>query len=272
MADPIASDGLPAFELYPWTRRKLFLIERYLGIFTTAMRRRWALTYADLFAGPGLCVDPRTGEEMLGSPLLALRSQHFMKMYLNDLDPEMSSALRTRVGDVDPDVVKISELDCNVAAHEARDYLFPSDFAAQTRLGLVVLDPRAFQISFDSIKELTADLRIDLIIIFMTGFVRRFISQASYADVLDRFMGTDEWRRLAPGIEREEPFTYRALLDLYEEQLKSIGYTTFDDRSQARNRVGANIYHIVFASKHKRGGEFWEKISLRDESGGQRLL
>ncbi len=269
MTDLVAGDGLPAFPLQPWTRTKLFLIERYLDIFSVAMRRRWRLVYADLFSGPGLCVDEASNEERPGSSLLAARREEFEALFLNDVSGDAIAALRERIASEDSGRVRFSELDCNEAAVAAREHLFPAS-AARGTLGLAVIDPTAFQISFEAIRAMTAGLRIDLIITFMSGYILRFIGEPPLEDRLDRFFGTPKWRELTPGINRGR-LTYRPLLDLYEEQLRSIGYSTFDDRQQARNRTGANIYHMVFASKDPRGGDFWQKISQRDDVGRARL-
>lgn len=269
MPDLIASDGLAAFPLQPWTRTKLLLIDGYLGIFTGAMRRRWRLVYIDLFSGPGLCLDEASQEQREGSALMAARREEFQSVFLNDINPDSVAALRERMGDAKSSHVRFAELDCNDAAVAAREHLFPP-FEAGRTLGLAVIDPTAFQISFDAIRRMTAGLRIDLIITFMSGYIRRFIGEPPLEATLDQFFGTPIWRDLIPG-RGAERLTYRALLDLYEDQLRSIGYTVFDDRQKARNRAGASIYHMVFASKHERGRDFWEKISQRDHVGRVRL-
>lgn len=269
LPDLVASDGLPAFPLQPWTRTKLLLIDGYLGIFTGAMRKQWRLVYVDLFSGPGLCLDEASREERAGSALMAARRDEFEAAFLNDINPDSIQALRQRVGESNSGDVRFSEMDCNDAAVAAREHLFPPFDAGRT-LGLAVIDPTAFQISFEAIRRMTVGLRIDLIITFMSGYIRRFIGEPPLEATLDRFFGTPEWRDLIPGRGMER-LTYRALLDLYEDQLRSIGYTVFDDRQQARNRAGASIYHMVYASKHERGGDFWEKISQRDHVGRVRL-
>ena len=269
MPDLVASDGLPAFPLQPWTRTKLLLIDAYLGIFTVAMRRRWRLVYADLFSGPGLCVDEESGEERPGSALMAAKREEFEAVFLNDISTESIAALKERVGEEGAGHVEFAGMDCNDAAVAAREHLFPP-LDARGTLGLAVIDPTAFQISFDAIRRMTDGLRIDLIITFMTGYIRRFIGEDPLEATLDRFFGTLDRRDLIPG-RGPERLTYRALLDLYEDQLRSIGYSVFDDRQQARNRKGASIYHMVYASKHERGREFWEKISQRDHVGRVRL-
>jgi hypothetical protein len=79
------SDDLPARVVPHWSADKLYFIERYLQIFCVGMRARWRLVYADLLAGPGLCIDETTGEPMAGSALLALQHPEFARLFLNDL-------------------------------------------------------------------------------------------------------------------------------------------------------------------------------------------
>jgi three-Cys-motif partner protein len=161
--------------------------------------------------------------------------------------------------------------DCNDAVGPARDFLFPQGSAGRT-LGLAVIDPTAFQMRYDSIARLTAGLRVDLIIIVMTGFIRRFIGTPEFERALDQFFGTAEWRHLLAGKDEGERITYRKLLDLYERQLKKLGYRHVSDDARILNTKGSTIYHIVFASKHPRGKEFFDKISQRTYTGLRRLL
>lgn len=269
MTDLMAQDGLLAFPLQPWTRTKLYLIEGYLKIFVVGMSKQWRLVYIDLFAGPGMCVDEETREERFGSALLAAGRKEFDAIFLNDIDGRSVDALQQRIDDIGKTNITFRRFDCDDAAATARNLLFPVQEARRT-LGLAVIDPMAFQISFDAIKKMTADLRVDLIITFMTGYLNRFIGEPTMEPTLDKFFGNSEWRALIPGIRRNQP-TYRELLDLYEDQLRSIGYSVFDDRQQARNRKGSTIYHMIFASKHERGGDFWQKISQRDDRGQMRM-
>jgi hypothetical protein len=62
------------------------------------------------------------------------------------------------------------------------------------------------------------------------------------------------------------------MLDLYENQLKKLGYLHVNDDARMINSKGSTIYHIVFASKHPTGEDFFRKISRRTYRGQQRLL
>jgi len=266
----IASDGYCARRVRVWTREKLYYIDRYLDIFCTAMKDKRDLVYADMLAGPGLCVDKATGNVVRGSPLLALKRAPFCRLFLNDKDSRCSDALGRRTACEPCERVQIANQDCNDAVDAARRFLFPPGSETHT-LGVAVIDPTGFQFSFESLRRLTQGVRLDLIIIFMTGFIKRFISRPSFEPPLDRFFGTESWRDLVPGSGRITKVTYDKLLSLYEDQLKTSGYGHVNHLARIPNTRGSTIYHIVFASKHRRGNEFFKKIAQKRYGGQQRL-
>jgi hypothetical protein len=47
-------DGLPMRESGPWAQEKLDYLKRYIDVFETSMRQKWASrNYVDLLSGPG---------------------------------------------------------------------------------------------------------------------------------------------------------------------------------------------------------------------------
>jgi three-Cys-motif partner protein len=264
-----ANDGHPARVIEQWSHEKLYLVRRYLDIFCTGMRLSWdALAYADFLAGPGLCIDRETGEETAGSPLLAVQRPEFRRIFLNDVDPAVTSALQARTADQPRERVTVSTLDCNLAVAPARRFLFPTG-RTLPMLGLAVIDPTAYQMRFESIARLTQGVNLDLIVIVMTGFMRRFLAEPSFEKVLDDFFGVPTWRTFVNQRNAGEKVTYRRLLDLYEQQLRQLGYLYVDDSQNMKNSRNSTIYHMVFASKHPRGADFFKKIS-RQTYNGQR--
>ena len=264
-----ASDGHAAREVEPWSEDKLFYVERYMDIFTKGMTGKWAnLVYADLFAGPGINVNKESGGESSGSGLLAVKAP-FTKIFLSDSDPEVIESLKARTVDEDPRRVRVECLDCNEAPDRARRFLFP-DGGGSSTLGLAFLDPFAYQMRFDAVRRLSAGVPLDLLVTFMTNFAKRFLYQPGFGQESDfeRFMGTDEYLAL-----RDEPTASitRSLLDIYERQLRGIGYRYADDDSKIRNTKQSTIYHLVFASKHERGADFFKKISQTEPTGQRRL-
>ena len=263
-----ASDGLPARIVHRWSDEKLFYLEQYMGIFTRGMKDLWEgrLVYADFFAGPGLCIEEGAGTESLGSPLRALDFD-FLRIFLNDADPNAVEALRRRTqGD---GRVRITQLDCNDAVGPALEFLVPPGEERRT-LGLAFIDPTAHQMRFEAIREFTTGVNFDLLITFMTNFPKRFISQPGFGPRSDfaKFIGLDAYEEKVQGRSRIE--TYE-LLDTYRDQLGCIGYDYVDDITRIVNTRGSTIYHSVFASRHQRGKDFFEKISQRTYSGQQRM-
>ena len=260
-----AADGLPAREVHAWSAEKLFYTERYMDIFTTGMKNHWDnLVYADFFAGPGRCVDEESGEESEGSPLRALR-YGFSRIFLNDHDHVAVDALRKRTRGEDR--VHISQLDCNDAVDEAIDFLI---LPGERSLGLAFIDPTAHQMRFESIRKLTERGRFDLLVTFMTNFPKRFITTPGYGPNSDfaGFMGNEAYNQNLHG--RPTVETHR-LLEIYSEQLGSIGYEYVDHVARIVNTRGSTIYHQVFASRSQRGKEFFEKIRQRTYTGQQRM-
>lgn len=270
MALKVAGDGQPARVIRPWTHEKLFYIERYLDIFCTAMRGKWSLVYADLLAGPGLCVEQEAGSEVKGSALLAIDRPEFVRVFLNDRDAIATAALASRTTGVSSSRLAISTTDCNLAVDAARNFLFPKASRAQT-LGLAVIDPTAFQMSYDSMSRLTDSVRLDLIVIYMSSYVRRFLAQSEFGGTLDRFYGTDAWRSFIQRRASGERISYGALLDLYQKQLEKLGYNYQNAEARTINTRDRTVYHIIFASRHPLGADFFQKIS-RISYGGQRKL
>jgi three-Cys-motif partner protein len=268
----LASDGQLAREVNVWNSEKLHYVGGYMDIFCSGMKKRWRrLVYADLLAGPGRCIDVRSRAECLGSPLLALSHPEFCRLFFNDADARATTALAARAAEVARPGVRVETGDCNDAVTSARELLFPSDERSGT-LGLAVIDPSAFDMRFDAIARLADWVHLDLIIIFMSGFIRRFARMPGFPERLDEFFGTSGWRAILKETSQGKKLTYRRLLDLYEEQLRAIGYTQIPPEDRIVNRQGGTIYHIIFASKHPRGADFFKKISARRDDGQRSLF
>lgn len=263
------SDGYAVRPVGSWSPEKLYYVRRYIDIFTTAMKTKWPRrVYIDLFSGPGRCVIEDTQQEVDGSPLLALSAKYsFTDVYLNDLDPFAIEALRARVQGLAVRAPVFRTLDCNDAARDAVTVLNLGSDA----LGLAVVDPTGFQIHFDAIEELSRGRKIDLIITFMSQSLKRFIGEPQMESALDGFFGDRNWRTLVDKKDIAGRVTARALLDHYEDRLRKLGYAHVNDHIRILNSRESPIYHLVFASKHPRGAEFFKKISQKRFSGQNEL-
>ncbi len=63
----------------------------------------------------------------------------------------------------------------------------------------------------------------------------------------------------------------RVLLDAYERGLRNLGYQEIKDYVLMANKTNVPLYYLIFASKHRRGAEFWDKITKRSEAGQLRM-
>jgi|SRR5215470_6345238 len=223
----IGSDGLPVRESGIWAKEKLYYLEHYLDIFSVGMHKRWRgkLYYVDLFAGPGRCIIPETKEEFDGSPLIALKFD-FAKYYFFESDPFCFKALEARIKNRAPEKLKKIELmpvDFNKEISKVR----PPQAAS---LGVAFIDPTGLlPLPFETIKNLTTEQKIDLIINFHEGMgVRMNLHQYTQTDenALTSFMGSDRWKQSYKQRHRSE--IYRIIAKEYLENLENLGDLAFD--------------------------------------------
>jgi three-Cys-motif partner protein len=274
MAQPeppaIASDGLLARSTGPWVNDKNYYLERYLTLFARGVGRKWAgkLSYIDLFAGPGRSVIRGTGEEVEGSPFIALKCD-FARYVFVDV-PEVLATLQDRLKG-HPKFSKISliEGDCNAVIDEVRT-ASPAD-----HLTLAFIDPTGLQIQFRTIQKLVDNRKVDLLMTIQFGMgIRMNLPLYTQADgaTLTTFLGSDDWREdLDSGGSPSQ--VARRILNRYPSQLRGLGYQTVQDReidirSDQNNLL---LYFMVLASRHPRGADFWRKATQIQASGQRRL-
>lgn len=274
MAKLLGSDGLPVRESGIWAKEKLHYLEHYLNIFSVGMHKKWPgkLYYIDLFSGPGRCHIRETNEEIDGSPLIALRF-NFAKYFFIEMDQDCYKSLEARIKARAPEKTKNISLipgDCN---REIGNIKPPSSPA----LGLAFIDPTGIsQISFETIRKLTLNRKIDLIINFPEGMgIRMNLHQytAKETNALNGFLGTNRWRERFQKTITSFPQACREIADEYLDNLRSLGYQIVDG-SQIPVMTNQNrlLYYILFASKDPKGNEFWKKIGVLNPHGQRRLF
>jgi three-Cys-motif partner protein len=228
-----------------------------MGIFTSSMKGKWdGLTYVDLFAGPGVCVVEGTGEELRGSPLLALdTAKAFDTVICVEQDDRARDALAQRIrAHGRGNTAEVLSGDCNAIIGQVIGRM-PHGF-----LSLVFIDPEGVSgLDADTMRAL-ADRRlfVDLIILFpqqMSVNRNRWQWIGSVEDTpLDRVLDGRDWRT------NPTPEVVQ-----FMELLRSLSFTFVESAGRAfRNRRGAQLYYLVFASKSVTAVTFWEKISRDD--------
>lgn len=283
-------DGLPMRESGSWVAEKLDYLKRYIAIFENSMytqpwRRR---NYIDLFSGPGKCIVPETQDVYLGSPLLALTTEHpFTDYFFVDLDQNNVDALQKRisaspleshvwhtVGDANQKVVEVVE---QILAAD-RIYL-PG---MRSCLNLAFLDPAGIDLHWKTVVALAKPYSMDLVIYYpQMGLERNMpkLYQTMEGNKIDLFFGSTEWRQIFIEWRSKEVGLHRHLMDHYKNNLLKLGYKDalrddeVGDEPLIRNAgKNAPLYRLLFASKHPLGHDFWHKITNRNVYGQGRLL
>ncbi|MEE9247685.1 MAG: three-Cys-motif partner protein TcmP [Dehalococcoidia bacterium] len=260
-------DGLPALEVRPWAKDKLYFLSYFMAIFNRGMKNKWEhRAYIDLFAGPGRCRIKDTFMEIDGSPLCALNCETpFTHHFFNDINPKSIEGIKLRARDFCSNI-QYYNFDCNEAVDNILKDL-PTD-----ALTLAFIDPWNWEISFDAICRLTTGRSMDLIITFHTGSIKRV---AQYElELLESFFGDPEWqRKYQEFIKAGGRQGSRILLDFYENRLRNIaGYNFIDDRLFITNTVEVPLYHLIYASRHSIGAKFWRESIAKTRAGQRRLL
>ncbi len=283
-------DGLAMRDSGPWVVEKLDYLQRYIYFFETSMRGKpWRRrNYIDLFSGPGKCEVPETKSIYLGSPLIALTTEHpFTDYFFVDLENENIEALKQRVSSSPLcDHVWPTVGDANVKVNEVVRRILEIDQeflpGKWSSLNLAFLDPAGIDLKWDTVKALAKIRKIDLIIYYPQyglelNMPHQFESETPTK--IDGFFGGTEWRQIFAKWRGREHGLHRHLMDHYKEKLKQLGFVEIlrddetEDEPLIRNaQRNAPLYRLLFASKHELGHDFWHKVTRRNVYGQGRLL
>ena len=262
----VGSDGQLAIKVGPWAKDKLYYIKCYCDIFSMGMKNKWPTrTYIDLFAGPGICVVEETREEIPGSPLIALSCKMpFTHYFFNDVNPEFIKSLESRAPSCGFANLEYFSKDCNSAVDDLLQKL------SADSLDFCFIDPLNWEINFNSIRKLTQNRKMDLAITFHIGSIKRTATNPPQ-ELID-FFPDPNWQQEYEKTRAKGKSTGRILLDAFERGLTSIGYREIRDYVLEKNSRGVPLYYLIFASKHPRGADFWDKIAERSEAGQLRMV
>ncbi len=246
----IDSDGLVARSVGHWVVRKTHFIDRYVDIFTKAMKVKWKhRVYVELFAGPGRSFDRKTQQFSDGSALRALKA-NFTDYVFVDIDKRATDALEQRIGQIGHGkTVHVITKDCNRAVDEILACI------PRGALTLAFVDPTNWQVSFDTISRLTTGRPMDLIVTFHYGSMKRVQDPVS----LSRFFGTKKWK---------DGYGPAYWYQLYNQQLEPFGYLRDCHRQSetVRNSKNVPMYGLVLFTKKQLGLDFWNKARAVDEN------
>ena len=257
------ADELPARVVRTWARRKHHYLERYAHIFSVGMKNKFPRrAYLDLFSGPGRCFEAETREFFDGSPLIALREPFTDHIYV-ELEADAAGALDIRCAPFKRDrYVAVIQGNCNTRIDRVIDLL------PKYGLTLAFIDPTNWQIRFSTIQRLTANRRVDLLVSFFGGSMKR-VAHLEEQPRLDAFFGTRAWRMDPRFLGADGRPTLSGLLACYRERLATIGYPSHLSAREipVTNSKNVTMYLMSFFSKHELGYTFWDRITTEDEGG-----
>ena len=259
-----ASDGLLALSVAEHAKEKEFALKNITGIFTQAMKNKWPgrLYYVDLFSGPGRCLIRHSNAETEGSPLIAAEAD-FTHYYFADEDERSVDALEKRVAGINGTG---KQLHYYVGrAGETVDRVLRELPHPNRSLGLAFFDPWAWDFSFESLMRLTSGRRLDILINFNIGYMKR--NWRFESRELDSFLNLSiDHREFFKTKTQGVPDT-RTLLDHYEGELKKIGYQHTADDRPVKNSNNTPLYHLIFGSKNELGKKLRDAVSQKTVSG-----
>lgn len=250
-----ATDGLPIRDSGAWIETKHKLLAYYAQLFATGMKNRWrSRVYLELFAGPGRCLIRRTGKEELGSPLKVIEHE-FTKFIFVEKSLPVAEALGKRLDHFNN--AAITEIWCGDCAEGIEKIQIPVK-----SLTLAFIDPTGIgHAPFSLIEILHRKTRCDLLINMQHGMgikmnIHQYTPDADEQSALTKFLGNDSWKQIPRHNPRE---FFRRVLELYKQQLDELGFSFTGREVFVMNDKHTPMYLLLYASKHPKGKEFWEK-------------
>jgi three-Cys-motif partner protein len=289
----------------PWTDQKLTALRKYLEayrvIFTRSRASFFRTWYVDAFAGTGerkqanapeskvnLDQDPlftldreeQTERDAYakGSATIALELENPFDQYLF---VERNRSRRAQLEKMIATSFPSLEPRCKVKGGDANTVL-PGWCAAtdwKRNRAVVFLDPYGMQVKWSTVQALGATGAVDLWLLFPIGqavmrvLTRREPPPEEWANALDAFLGTTDWRQAFYSRSRQAPlFGEEESSDERTASVESVGNyfldrlrTVFADVAPAPlpllNSLGTPLYLLCFAAANKRGAPIAKRIA-----------
>jgi len=249
------SDGLPIRDSGAWIETKHRLLTYYAHLFATGMKCSWkSRVYLELFSGPGRCLIRKTGKEDLGSPLKVIE-QEFTKFIFTEKSLPVAEALAKRLEPFSN--AASSEIWCGDCADAIQKIRIP-----RGSLTLAFIDPTGIgHTPFSLIETLHRKTRCDLLINVQHGMgikmnIHQYKPDADEQSALSKFLGNDSWKHIPRHNPRE---FFRGVLEIYKGQLDKLGFSFVGREVFITNDKNTPLYLLLYASKHPKGKEFWDK-------------
>ncbi len=263
-------------EIGPWSEVKLDILREYAVPYSRIVSAHGFLhLYIDAYAGAGSHISRTTGEEVQGSPLVALETEPpFHEYHFVDADPNRVDRLRRQAGKRTN--VHIHRGDCNEIL--TRD-IFPLAKYEDRRRALCLLDPYNINLSWDIVATAGRMKSIEIFVNFMVMDMNMnvLLQDPTKADPrqiarMNRFWGDESWHDEMYEASRQgslfgEPEQVKVeepnerISEAYRQRLlKVAGFSDAPQPLRFVNSLGATIYYLFFASPNRTGDKIVEDI------------
>jgi three-Cys-motif partner protein len=261
-------------EIGPWSEIKLDILRDYAAPYSAILKSNgFHHGYIDAFSGPGLHIRKAGGEEILGSPLVALGvAPPFDEYHFIDLDGEKVAFLRSQVGSRPG--VTFYNADSNQVMLES--VLPRFSYAKRTR-ALCVLDPYALTLNWEVVRAAGSSEAVEVFINFPVHQMNRNCKRDNISKILpgeleamDRFWGDRSWHAamFRPSAQQnlfgDEDMDKTENLDLVNAYCKRLnevaGFGFVADPLPMRNSRNAIVYYLIFAGPNKTGWKIVQDI------------
>ena len=257
-----------------WSEVKLDIVRKYASAYSTIMSTQTTIRkhiYIDAFAGAGRHVSRRTGEFVPGSPLNALEVvPPFSEIHLIDLHGGKVAELHRQIGSRQD--VFFYEGDANKFL---LDTVFPRCKYEDFNRALCLLDPYALNVDWNVLQTAGQMGSIEVFYNFMIMDANMNILwhnpdsvAPSQAVRMDKVWGNHSWRVAAYvgkptlwGDTVDEKARNEAIAEAFRKRLEEVaGFKYVPKPVPMRNKRGATIYYLFFASPNRTGARIVEDI------------
>jgi three-Cys-motif partner protein len=253
-------------EIGYWSEVKLAIVREYAKAYSRIMtaqkkKRPFSHAYIDGFSGAGVHVRKGTSQTVDGSPVIAVKTDPpFDDYHFIDLNGDKADYLARLVGD-HPHVT-IYKGDCNEVLLAQ---VFPRVRYGEFRRALCVLDPYGLDLRWDVILAAGQSRSIEIFLNFPTMDMNRNVLWHEHSKVspdeaarMTSFWGDTSWRQAAYrkvenlfGDTEEEKASNATVAEAFRERLRKVaGFEYVPEPMPMRNKAGAIVYYLFFASKN----------------------
>jgi three-Cys-motif partner protein len=263
-------------EIGPWSEIKLEIIKKYATAYSNVIskqRHKFYHFYIDGFCGGGAHLSKTTGEVVKGSPLISLEiTPPFKEYHFVDLDTSKLEMLKSMLDGWDIKNVFTYRGDCNRILLE---YIFPQVKYSDYRKGLCLLDPYGLHLNWEVIHTAGQMKSLEIFLNFPIMDMNRNvlwknpgggILPQNYAR-MNAFWGDESWRDAAYKPELtlfgdiDKKTDNEDIVEAFSERLKKIaGFEYVAEPLPMRNKNGATVYYLFFASQNKTGAHIISDI------------